>query len=145
MSNASVDLILHDCYYVVAHFHYVLSMGATSAIIIGAFHYWPLFVGVSCTEMVSLLGSVLFCVSVNRVFLPIHSLGVEGMPRRYINYSFLMESINKFIGISLLLTLMSTFLLFFSLKFFGTNFLHNSKVGCNEQFFGTPVKWHSYE
>jgi len=106
----------------------------------GAYHYWPLFVGVSPLEIISLVRSVLFCISVNRVFLPMHSLRVERMPRRYINYSFLIESINKFIGLSLLVTLMSTFLLFFGLKFFGVNLLHSSKQSCNEQFFGTPVK-----
>jgi len=145
LSNASVDLILHDTYYVVAHFHYVLSIGATSAIIIGAFHYRPIFVGSNSPDFLSCASSILFCFGVNGVFLPMHSVGVEGMPRRYINYDFLMASYNKFIGFSLLVTLIATFLLFFALKFFAQNFLVAPSVLCNEHFFGCPVKWHSFE
>lgn len=57
LSNATVDLILHDTYYVVAHFHYVLSMGATSAIIIRSFYYSPLFLGFSSNEFIGILMS----------------------------------------------------------------------------------------
>jgi len=145
LSNASVDLILHDTYYVVAHFHYVLSIGATSAIIMGAFHYCPIFTRSNAPDFLALTASGLFCFGVNGVFLPMHSVGVEGMPRRYINYDFLMASYNKFIGLSLLVTLVATFLLFFSLKFFAQNFLVSPSVPCYEHFFGCPVKWHSFE
>lgn len=120
-------------------------MGATSAIIIGAFHYSPIFTGTNAPDFLALTASVLFCFGVNGVFLPMHSVGVEGIPRRYINYDFLMASYNKFIGLSLLVTLLATFLLFFSLKFFAQNFLVAPSILCNESFFGCPVKWHSFE
>merc|ERR1719495_1696000 len=126
LSNASVDLVLHDTYYVVAHFHYVLSMGATSAVVIRTYFYWPIITRMSSPHFLSLTGTLLFCFTVNRVFLPMHSLRLEGMPRRYTNYSFLITSINKVIRLFLILTLCSTVLILVSLKTFFTNFLSYS-------------------
>lgn len=141
LSNATVDLILHDTYYVVAHFHYVLSMRATSAVIMGSFHYWPIFTRLFFGDFLAFLGSWLFCFSVNGVFFPMHSLGVEGMPRRYINYSFLITSTNKFIGYCLVVTLLSTMLMLFTLKTFLRNFLiYSGSSECQEFFFGYPIK-----
>lgn len=90
LSNSTVDLILHDTYYVVAHFHYVLSIGAASAIIMGTFYYSPLFFGMTSNEFIALLNTWTFAIGVNGVFLPIHQLGLEGFPRRYVSYPFLM-------------------------------------------------------
>jgi heme/copper-type cytochrome/quinol oxidase subunit 1 len=146
LSNASVDLILHDTYFVVAHFHYVLSIGATAAIIMRSIHYWPIFTGLFCSEVLCYLGTFLFAISVNRVFFPIHSLRVERMPRRYINYSFLMTSANKFIGFILISTIVATIILLVSLKTFLSNFfVHSINVNCTEFLYGIPVKWHSWE
>merc|ERR1712054_446746 len=111
LSNASVDLMLHDTYFVVAHFHYVLSMRATSAVVIGTYFYWPIFSRLSVPHFLGPTSTLLFCFTVNRVFLPMPSLGLEGIPRRYTNYSFLMSSINKVIRLFLILTLCSTVLI----------------------------------
>jgi len=147
LSNASVDLVLHDTYYVVAHFHYVLSIGATSAVIIGTYFYWPVFTGLSVSHYLGLVSTLLFCFTVNRVFLPIHSLGLEGIPRRYTNYSFLMSSINKVIRMFLILTLCSTVLMLISLKTFFANFLsyNDNYLSSQESVTRYPVKWHSFE
>merc|ERR1712136_161059 len=147
LSNASVDLVLHDTYYVVAHFHYVLSIGATSAVVIGAYFYWPVFSGLSVPHFLRITSTLLFCFTVNRVFLPMHSLRLEGIPRRYTNYSFLIASINKVIRLFLILTLCSTVLLLISLKTFFGNFLsyNDTFLSSQETVTGYPVKWHSFE
>merc|ERR1712176_869578 len=146
LSNASVDLMLHDTYFVVAHFHYVLSMRATAAIIIRSIHYWPIFTGLFCSEILCYLRTFLFAVSVNRVFFPMHSLGVERMPRRYINYSFLITSGNKVIRLNLIVTIVSTIILLSLLKPTIRNLsIFSSLKLTSETVFRCNSKWHSFE
>lgn len=82
LSNASIDVAFHDTYYVVGHFHYVLSMGAIFSLI-GAFYYWgPTMFGLNYNKVWAEIQFWLLFIAVNVIFLPMHFLGLNGMPRR---------------------------------------------------------------
>jgi heme/copper-type cytochrome/quinol oxidase subunit 1 len=86
LSHARLDIVLHDTYYVVAHFHYVLSLGALFGIFIGITLWWGFLFGVSYRKLVIRVFYITFFLGVNITFFPLHFSGLQGFPRKYMDY-----------------------------------------------------------
>jgi cytochrome c oxidase subunit 1 len=87
LANGGVDTYMTDTYYVVAHFHYVLSLGAIFSIFAGFYYWFPKMSGRMYNEFLGKVHFFLMFVGVNVIFFPMHFLGLDGMPRRIPDYT----------------------------------------------------------
>jgi cytochrome c oxidase subunit 1 len=135
LSNSGLDIALHDTYYVVAHFHYVLSMGAVFALFAG-FYYW---IGkISGRQYPETLGQIhfwIFFTGVNLTFFPMHFLGLAGMPRRIPDYPDCYGAWNGICSFGSYLSVFGAVLFFFIVA---VTLSSGQPVGANPWTFGNP-------
>jgi cytochrome c oxidase subunit 1 len=140
LSQAGVDRAYHDTYYVVAHFHYTMSMGAAFTIFAGVYFYFGKMTGRQYSEPLAKLHFWLFFIGVNLTFFPQHFLGRQGMPRRYIDYPEAFALWNKVSSYGALISF-GSFLLFFYIVIQGL--LRGAKVSENNYWneYADTLEW----
>ena len=152
LANAGVDRALHDTYYVVAHFHYVLSLGAVFTIFAGWYYWFPKMTGYMYNEALGKLHFWLTFIGANVLFFPQHFLGLAGMPRRYADYPDAYAYWNWWSSVGSYITATGT--LVFVLGMLYAYFIAKSKAANNPWGVGaTTLEWtlpsppafHSYE
>ncbi|MEQ1868382.1 MAG: cbb3-type cytochrome c oxidase subunit I, partial [Micropepsaceae bacterium] len=139
LANGGIDNIMHDTYYVVAHFHYVLSLGAVFSLF-AAFYYWfGKMTGRMYVEWMAQVHFWLFFVGVNVLFFPMHFLGLDGMPRRIPDYTEAYAKWNQLAGEGY--AIMAFSMIFFFVNVFWSMFAGKKAEGNYWGEGATTLEW----
>jgi cytochrome c oxidase subunit I len=151
LANAGIDRALHDTYYVVAHFHYVLSLGAVFSIFAGWYYWFPKMTGYMYSQFWGQLHFWITFIGANVLFFPQHFLGAAGMPRRYADYPDAFHFWNEISSFGSYMTAVGTLCFFIGIV---VAFARKEKVGNNpwgagattlEWTLPSPPAFHSYD
>ncbi len=151
LANSSADLVFHDTYYVVAHFHYVMGIAAILGMFAGWYYWIGKMSGRQYPETLSRLQFWLFFIGVNVLFFPQHFSGFAGMPRRIPDYPDAYAPYNYISSIGALITAVGTLLFFVVLW---RTYAAGTRVGANpwgegattlEWSVDSPAPWHTHE
>ena len=129
LANAGIDHYMHDTYYVVAHFHYVLSLGAVFAIFGGWYYWFGKMTGKMYREWLGALHFWVMFIGVNLIFFPQHFLGLQGMPRRYIDYPAAYAQWNWVSSVGYAVTILG--MLVFVVAMIDAFFIYRRKASAN--------------
>jgi len=151
LANAGVDRALHDTYYVVAHFHYVLSLGAVFSIFAGWYYWFPKMTGYMYSSFLARTHFWVTFVGANILFFPQHFLGLAGMPRRYADYPEAFAGWNYVSSMGAYITAVGTVIFFIGVA---EAFMKKRVAGNNpwgeyadtlEWSLSSPPPYHCYE
>lgn len=132
LANGALDIALHDTYYVVAHFHYVLSMGAVFALFAGYYYWIGKMTGYTYPELIGKIHFWTMFIGVNLTFFPMHFLGLAGMPRRIPDYPDSYIYWNKIASLGSMISLVATVIFFY-----GVYKLFTDKIVCSANYWST--------
>jgi len=139
LANAGIDHVLHDTYYVVAHFHYVLSLGAVFGLFAGWYYWYEKMFGVKYNELLAQIHFWLMFIGSNVIFFPQHFLGLNGMPRRYVDYAEAFHQWHYVSTIGYAITMVATLVFFVLLA---ESMLRRRKADANPWGEGaTTLEW----
>ncbi|HUC62133.1 MAG TPA: cytochrome c oxidase subunit I [Alphaproteobacteria bacterium] len=139
LANAGMDIALHDGYYVVAHFHYVLSLGAVFSIFAGFYYWFPKMCGRMYNETLGKIHFWLTFIGVNVTFFPMHFLGLAGMPRRVPDYPAAFQGWNEVASVGAWISGLATLVFVYLVV---STLLAGKRIGANPWGEGaTTLEW----
>lgn len=144
LANNSLDLVLHDTYFVVAHFHYVLSMSAVYSLVIRFCHWYEMFFYSYCDDYLNKLYFHIIFIGVNLTFFPMHQVGIVGMPRRYFAYDVLYVNLNVLTFCGTILTGVSWVIMFMIIHQANELSLIGSYNDVNDMIYGQSLPHHTF-
>jgi heme/copper-type cytochrome/quinol oxidase subunit 3 len=138
LANAALDVAFHDTYYVVAHFHYVLSMGAVFALFSGWYFWIPKILGLNYDKFLGKVHFWILFIGVNLTFFPQHFLGLQGMPRRIGDYPDAFAGWNLISSFGSIVSVVAT-VLFLTILYKQLTEKDNNKVALRDMWAEVPV------